>query len=933
MRDRTLSWPMHRSIRPFLRNKLFRPIALITILLFAVGVSAQTQTPAQTPFLFALAPLTLNSDGSVNTEGMVTLLRDPSSGVLTLLPAAPTAFPHLCQPEAMEPQGQFLLGVCGNGLAMYSFNSTTGAVLELPNSPWAESSIGYPFLVAPESTGQFVYLLKFLEPPGGGSPISYILDTFFIDRTASQLVPQSTQTLSFTNPGPVAVADPNGHGIAFLGTQTSSIGAPSILTLYTIAFDPLTGLATIPTSGTTLPGTTSYAHASSPQGNFIAFSLDSLPNYQSGQPYVTVVTMSSTTFEVIGSPVTISNAINGSPPFATGFLSFDPLGGLLYDQVPPLTPPPSGDGYPFAVLQAPSLTYVDTLPWDPAQLAFGGVPDPDGPFRYERLYSTPPLGINVYLVDPATGFLIPTAALANPFYPSMNIEPIFANYVAAGSGQALSGPFLSQSTGSLIFPQTTAGQNSAPQTIILKSVGAQSVTISSITSSGSNVPDFVLSGNCLTTPLLASQASCALTVTYAPATAGTSTATITISGNSPTSPQLISLSGTATAPPTPAPVVSFNSANPYTFPGTITQGTSSSPQNIVLSNPGNAPLHISGVALGGYNLGDYSIGSSNCSGTIAASSSCTIPLTFSPLGSGVRSATLTVSDDAANSPQVLTINGNAIPSASIPAPAPVSVTAGQQAQFNLTATPGNGFSGTLTFACSGAPFGTTCTVPQSISLTNGVATSFKITVATGSSAAFLPAPFAPPNLPTIPYPLAMFETLAAILTFLIAMILSGRRSAPIHPLRWAALVFLLAMLLAPGIGCGGGGAGSPQPSPTLQAAATPVIAPNGGTFTTAFPSITITDATPGATIHYTTDGSTPTSSSAVYSGAFTLSAPGNLQAIAIASGFSASPIASATFNAQAAAGSYTLTISPTAQSIGSAKQLQMNSIQLTLNVN
>jgi hypothetical protein len=35
----------------------------------------------------------------------------------------------------------------------------------------------------------------------------------------------------------------------------------------------------------------------------------------------------------------------------------------------------------------------------------------------------------------------------------------------------------------------------------------------------------------------------------------------------------------------------------------------------------------------------------------------------------------------------------------------VTVSAGQVAQFNLQATPGNGFNGTLTFSCSGVPFG------------------------------------------------------------------------------------------------------------------------------------------------------------------------------------------------------------------------------------
>jgi hypothetical protein len=77
-------------------------------------------------------------------------------------------------------------------------------------------------------------------------------------------------------------------------------------------------------------------------------------------------------------------------------------------------------------------------------------------------------------------------------------------------------------------------------------------------------------------------------------------------------------------------------------------------------------------------------------------------------------------------------------------------------------------------------------------------------------------------------------------------------------------------------------------------AATPVIAPAGGTFTSA-QTVSISDTTPGAVIHYTTDGSTPTTTSAIYSGQFTVSANETLQAIAVVSGYTTSAVASASF--------------------------------------
>ena len=59
--------------------------------------------------------------------------------------------------------------------------------------------------------------------------------------------------------------------------------------------------------------------------------------------------------------------------------------------------------------------------------------------------------------------------------------------------------------------------------------------------------------------------------------------------------------------------------------------------------------------------------------------------------------------------------------------------------------------------------------------------------------------------------------------------------------------------------------------------------------------MTISDATSGATIHYTTDGSTPTTSSAVYTGALTITQTTTLQAMAAASGMNNSAVASATY--------------------------------------
>ncbi len=76
--------------------------------------------------------------------------------------------------------------------------------------------------------------------------------------------------------------------------------------------------------------------------------------------------------------------------------------------------------------------------------------------------------------------------------------------------------------------------------------------------------------------------------------------------------------------------------------------------------------------------------------------------------------------------------------------------------------------------------------------------------------------------------------------------------------------------------------------------ATPVYSPAAGSFTSA-QSVTLKDATAGSTIHYTTNGTVPTTSSAVYTGPIAVSATTTINALAVASGHTNSAIATATY--------------------------------------
>jgi hypothetical protein len=86
--------------------------------------------------------------------------------------------------------------------------------------------------------------------------------------------------------------------------------------------------------------------------------------------------------------------------------------------------------------------------------------------------------------------------------------------------------------------------------------------------------------------------------------------------------------------------------------------------------------------------------------------------------------------------------------------------------------------------------------------------------------------------------------------------------------------------------------------------ATPSFTPASGTYPGA-QSVKITDATSGAVIHYTTDGSKPTTSSSVYSGPLSVNADETLKAIAVASSYASSDVATATYKVRTATPSFT----------------------------
>jgi len=288
--------------------------------------------------------------------------------------------------------------------------------------------------------------------------------------------------------------------------------------------------------------------------------------------------------------------------------------------------------------------------------------------------------------------------------------------------------------------------------------------------------------------------TCSINVAFAPKNVGTLSGQLTVSDQYRT--QTVTLNGIGLAPPG----VSLSPFSTVTFPATGV-GIQAAAQTVTLSNNGAVPLLVQSVVI----AGDFVIvpGSNTCGSTVAVSTACTMQVAFAPTVGGPRSGTLTVTDNAPNSPQTLSLTGSGVDFTLDPnGGTSLTIVNGQNAVYPLLLSSAANIPGTATFTCTGAPANSTCNItPASVALGN--TTTISVTVLTGvSSTAQSLRPLT--NRP------GMFW-LATLLPLSLVALGRTRRS-------WLASSILLGCLVA-ATGCGAGRAiplesgSNPNPTP------------------------------------------------------------------------------------------------------------------------
>jgi surface antigen len=210
---------------------------------------------------------------------------------------------------------------------------------------------------------------------------------------------------------------------------------------------------------------------------------------------------------------------------------------------------------------------------------------------------------------------------------------------------------LSLSPTNLDFGSQAAGtSNYLPVTVtnsLAQTISLENISVGASEAGSAGAADFGENDTCGGS--LPAGGQCQITVTFAPpamlGSGGSQSATLILNWGK--GPQLIPVKGLALTNLTPSPrSLSF---------GSVPVGTSASKVVTLMNNTG-ADVNISSAAITGSPAFEQT--ATTCGATLKWQSHCTITLSFSPTAKGKDSGALTITDDAINSPQTVTLKGS-----------------------------------------------------------------------------------------------------------------------------------------------------------------------------------------------------------------------------------------------------------------------------------
>ncbi len=186
--------------------------------------------------------------------------------------------------------------------------------------------------------------------------------------------------------------------------------------------------------------------------------------------------------------------------------------------------------------------------------------------------------------------------------------------------------------------------------------------IAGLSGDGEFAKDMQLS-NCGNATLAPHGGSCNVVIIFTPSDLLPKSATLSFDDDASPSPQTVQLTGTTLIPGIASNPTSIGFEQ-------LPVGRLSSPITAVITNKGDANLHITSVAIGGLNYKSFQLGLESCTqAAIAPGNTCTVRVRFSPTQLGSRIATLLLKNDAGGSASTLgvALTGNGARPASVTA--------------------------------------------------------------------------------------------------------------------------------------------------------------------------------------------------------------------------------------------------------------------------
>ena len=328
--------------------------------------------------------------------------------------------------------------------------------------------------------------------------------------------------------------------------------------------------------------------------------------------------------------------------------------------------------YPFAGTQETFASWSDGGAINHTVTASAGTTSYTASFNTTYLLLTAAYPANGGTVAPASGAyyaantVVNLSATANANYAFSNWTGNVANANSASTTVTMTGPQsvtanfvgaqLRLSASTLNFGTVYLNNAYHELSFTITNVGTSTVTIGSVTvDPGTATPAayrLVPASQYRTVEFCKGQLKpkqvCSIAVVFTANAVGTQTATVDITDNAAGSPQQVGLTANVIDP------VAALSPKPLAFGQHAVNSQTTLP--VQLSNSGQTDLTIGNIAISGPNAGDYSQ-SNNCPGTLTATASCTIEVTFTPSAAGGRGAALTVSGNMATGKATMSISG------------------------------------------------------------------------------------------------------------------------------------------------------------------------------------------------------------------------------------------------------------------------------------